>query len=105
MSWMSYDSATHSRPIWLLYHASFENFGDRSLQIMFGRLRPFLSKTKIAIIDAPVIDGTISITAARFRNKNCRLRCDLGVSKSDELMIRIEQYVIFRAIDCFMLLH
>jgi hypothetical protein len=90
MSWMSYDSAANSTPVWLLHHATFENFGDRSFQIMLSRLRPFLSKTKIAVIDSPVIYGAKSIAAMLPRNKNRRLRCDLCVSKSHELMIWIK---------------
>src|ERR1700733_2302417 len=82
-SWMSYDSAAHRRSLWLLHHSTIENIGDRPLQIVLRRLRPLLPKTEIAIIDASVVHGAKSIATAPFRNKNCRLRRDLRMCKSN----------------------
>jgi len=97
-----YDPASHSSAVWRLHSAVLKNVGDRSLQVMLRSLRPFLTETQIAIVDATVIHSAKTLTTRVLTNENCCLRRDPCVSKSNELMIRIKKNVLLNAIGSFM---
>jgi hypothetical protein len=100
-----YDSASHGRAVWRLHNAVLKNIRDRSLQVMLSSFRPFLAETQVAIVDATVKHSTKTLAAGMLWNKNCSLRRDSCVSKSNELMIRIKKNVFLNAVSGFMPLH
>ena len=102
---MAYDSAAHGWSVWLLHGAVLKNVGDGSLEVVLRSTRALLSNLEVTIVDAAMIDGAKSFRTCALGNKDCRLRRDCGVSEVNELVVRVEQDIFFKAVVGFMLAH
>jgi hypothetical protein len=104
-SWLSYDSTTYGWSVWLLNGAVLENAGDGSLEVVLRGTGALLSDLEVAIVDPAVINGAKGLRASLPGNKDCRFRRHCNAGESNELVMRIEQDILFSTIGGFMLTH
>jgi hypothetical protein len=104
-SWLSYDSATYGWSVGLLNGAMLENVGDSSLEVVLRGTGALLSDLAVTIVDSAMINGAKGLRACAHGNKDCRFRRDSNVGESNELMMRVEQDILFRTVGGFMLTH
>jgi hypothetical protein len=102
---LAYDSTTHGWTVWLLHRTVLKNVDNGSFKVVLRSAGALLSNLEIAVIDASLINGTKTLSTCMFRNEDCRLRRDLGVGKSYEFVMWIEQGIFFSAIGGCMLTH
>ena len=102
---MAYDPTAYGRSVWLLHRTVLKNVDNGSLEVVLRGTWSLLSNLEITIIDAAVIDGAKIFRARVLGNKDCRFWRNLGVRKSNELVMWVEQNISFKAISGFMLTH
>jgi hypothetical protein len=95
---LAYDPATYCWSVWLLHGTVLKNIGDGSFEIVLGGRWALLSNLEVAIVDAAVIDGAKRFRARMLGDKDCRLGRYPGVSKSNELVTRVEEDICFHAV-------
>jgi hypothetical protein len=82
-----------------------ENVNDGSFEVVLRGAGALLSDLDIAVIDAAVINGAKRSRASAFWNQDCRFRRDFGVAERDELVMRVEEDMLFSAIGGYMLMY
>jgi hypothetical protein len=82
-----------------------KNVDDGSFEVVLRGRAPLLSDLDVAVVDAAVINGAKRFRTSALGNKNCRFRRDFCVGEGDELVMRVEEDMFFRAIGGFMLPH
>jgi hypothetical protein len=104
-SWLAYDSAAYGWSVWRLHRAVLKNVNEGSLEIVLRGTWSLLSNLDVAIVDAAVINGAKGFRTSALENKDCRFRRDYDVSEGDELVMRVEEDMLFGAVGGFMLTH
>jgi hypothetical protein len=83
--------------------AVLENVGDGSLEVVLRGTGALLSDLEVTIVDPAVINGAKGLCACALGNKDCRFRRDCNMGESNEVVMRVEQDILFRTVGGFML--